>query len=64
MSETCTYTRKNSDGYGTLWTTSCGRKHYIEAPIEVGMSFAPLPNKDGKYCHYCGKQIKVLGNNK
>lgn len=57
MAETCTYTEGKSDGYGTNWKTACGKRVRCEAPIEVGFSFAPKPNEDGKFCHFCGKEI-------
>lgn len=55
----CIYKKASSDGYGTNWKTQCGRRVRCEAPIEVGMSFPPLPNEDGKFCHYCGKEILI-----
>lgn len=55
--ETCVYTEKKSDGYGTDWRTACGEQMRCESPIEVGICFPPKPNAYGKYCHYCGKQI-------
>lgn len=57
---TCTYREANSDGWGTTWKTQCGKQLYCQAPEEVGMSFAPLPNKDGEYCHFCGKKIQLV----
>lgn len=55
----CTYTETGSDGYGTNWKTECGSNIRMEAPIEVGISFAPKPNEDGKFCYYCGKEIAL-----
>ena len=60
MSEVCKYKKVSVDGYGTDWKTQCGKKLRCEAPIDVGFSFAPLPNEDGKYCHFCGKLIKLV----
>ena len=57
----CTYEKTSADGYGTNWETECGRMLRMEAPIEVGFSFAPLPNEDGKFCQYCGKKILLKG---
>lgn len=60
MSGSCAYRKTSSDGYGTNWRTACGHRVRCEAPIEVGMSFAPLPNADGAiYCPYCGKLIEL-----
>ncbi len=56
---TCVYTKQKIDGYGTDWTTSCGHAVRCESSINVGFSFDPLPNEDGKYCHYCGKLIEL-----
>ena len=55
--KTCTYTKKSSDSYGTNWTTQCGNGVRCEAPIDVGFSFDPLPNENGKFCHFCGGEI-------
>ncbi len=60
---TCTYTVKEKDGFGTLWTTGCRGRLYVAAPVEVGLSFAPMPNEDGKFCSFCGGVI-VLGGDK
>jgi len=54
---TCQYTKIKSDSYGTNWKTSCGKEVRCEAPIEVGFSFDPLPNANGKFCSFCGKEI-------
>lgn len=44
-----------------MYKTSCGKKERYDAPIEVGMCFAPEPTDDGrKFCTYCGKRIKVI----
>jgi hypothetical protein len=61
--ETCNYVFNNiqSDGYHDQWDTSCGKSIGIASPMEVGFSYAPLPNSDGKYCHYCGKLIEIKG---
>lgn len=56
---TCTYTKKSMDSYGTNWKTQCGHIVRCEAPIEVGFSFDPLPNEDGKFCPYCGGEIEL-----
>ena len=55
----CVYTIKEQDGFGTAWTTGCGSEMYISAPEEVGFSFAPMPNANGKHCRFCGKVIVV-----
>ena len=57
----CTYTKVKTDSYGADWITECGRRVRCEAPIDVGMVFPPLPNKTGKFCHYCGKRIEIKG---
>lgn len=59
MSGYCEYKKKSSDGYGTNWWTECGHRVRCEAHIEVGFNSAPLPNEDGKFCHYCGKEIII-----
>ena len=59
MRETCTYTKGKSDSYGTNWKTACGNHVRCEAPIDVGFSFDPLPNENGKFCHFCGKEIAL-----
>ena len=61
MTSTCIYTKHKSDGYGTDWKTSCGWVLRCEGPIDVGFSPAPLPTEDGKYCHFCGKEIELKG---
>lgn len=55
----CVYTQTGIDGYGTNWVTACGRFVRVEAPIEVGFCPAPMPNEDGKFCHYCGLEIEL-----
>jgi len=57
----CVYTKERQDGYGTDWSTACGRDVRCEAPVDVGWSFAPLPNEGGKFCHFCGKEIELKG---
>lgn len=60
--ETCVYTKAKESrwsGYGTDWKSACGHSVRCEAPIDVGFSSAPLPNEDGKFCHYCGKVIEL-----
>lgn len=58
----CRYTKGKVDGWGTDWTTGCGRTVRCETPIDVGPQFPPLPNSDGKFCHYCGKLIVLFPN--
>ena len=55
----CFYTKGRSDGWGVEWKTQCGHKVHCETPEEVGICFAPLPNEDGKFCRYCGKEIEL-----
>ena len=59
LEQDCVYTIKDQDGFGTAWTTGCGSEMYISAPEEVGFSFAPMPNANGKHCRFCGKVIVV-----
>ena len=59
MRETCTYTKGKSDSYGTNWKTACGNHVRCEAPTDVDFSFDPLPNENGKFCHFCGKEIAL-----
>ena len=59
INETCLYTKTKSDGYGAEWKTACGEDIYCETPDDVGICFPPLPNEDGKFCHFCGKEIKI-----
>lgn len=56
----CRYTKRESDPYGTDWTTACGHAVRCEGPVEVGFSFDPLPNADGKFCPHCGKLIEII----
>jgi hypothetical protein len=58
--EKCAYKRLGSDGHGTDWETECGRRVRCSGPMDVGMSFDPMPNEDGEFCHYCGGVIKPL----
>lgn len=58
----CRYTEGKVDGWGADWTTGCGRTVRCETPIDVGPQFPPLPNSDGKFCHYCGKLIVLFSN--
>lgn len=55
----CLYTIIKRDGYGASWTTECGERIFCETPTQVGLSFPPLPTDSGKFCHYCGKEIKL-----
>lgn len=55
--KTCKYIEIGHDSYGTNWKTECGRTVRCEAPIDVGFSFDPLPNEDGKFCPYCDGEI-------
>lgn len=56
----CEYRKVKQDGYEAVWKTECGNKVYCEAPIEVGISFPPLPTDDGrKFCAYCGEKIEL-----
>lgn len=56
----CIYTLTDSNGYYDTWKTSCGKSIRINAPEEIGMSFAPLPTDDGaRFCTYCGKPIML-----
>lgn len=56
--QSCTYTKEKGDGYVTPWRTGCGRGVQCEAPCEVGITFAPLPNAGGAtFCPYCGGVI-------
>ena len=56
---TCTYTKIKADDWETVWKTQCGNKVYCKVPEEVGICFAPLPNENGKFCYYCGKEIEL-----
>lgn len=55
--QSCTYTVKEMDGFGTLWATECGEELYVAAPEAIGFSLAPMPNANGKFCRFCGKKI-------
>ena len=55
----CTYRKIGSDGYGTDWVSSCNKRVRMISPIDVGFSFDPLPNEDGKFCPYCGEEIII-----
>jgi hypothetical protein len=59
VDDKCVYIKNITTPYGTHWKTKCGHGIYMEAPIKVGFSFAPLPNEGGKFCHYCGKEIEI-----
>lgn len=59
MSDTCVYTQISMNGYGTDWQSQCGHRLRIASPMEVGWSIAPLPNADGKFCSYCGREIEI-----
>ena len=60
LAVSCIYTRTDMNGYYDTWKTSCGKNIRIDAPEEVGMSFAPLPTDGGGiYCTYCGKKIML-----
>lgn len=59
--ENCVYKKVGGDPYGDDWKTACGQRIRCEAPEEVGMSFAPLPNANGRlFCAYCGKRVEIL----
>jgi hypothetical protein len=59
MKNTCLYSRVKSDGYETTWKTACREKVYCQVPEEVGFCSAPLPNENGKFCHFCGNMIEL-----
>lgn len=57
---TCNYRLVKTDGYSDVYSTDCGKTVRYEAPIEVGISFAPSPTDGGsKFCTYCGGKIKA-----
>lgn len=59
MKTNCIYTMGTQNGYETAWKTECGHVIVMRTPVEVGFAPAPLPNEDGKFCHYCGKVIQL-----
>lgn len=56
---TCLHEKVKSDGYSDTWKTQCGHEYRIDAPMEVGISFAPSPLKFGKFCSHCGNRIEL-----
>lgn len=57
---TCIYRITYQDGYYTDWKTACGHSLRMEAPMQIGFSFAPLPTDNGaKFCRWCGSQVDI-----
>lgn len=60
----CQYTRSKHDAWGTDWATQCGNTRHIDAPMDVGIAAAPLPNAYAKFCPYCGNEIAIKDTTK
>lgn len=56
----CKYEKIEVTPYHTDWGTECGNIVRCSGPVDVGFSPDPLPNKDGAFCHHCGKEIEIV----